>query len=32
MYTDFHYPYRTDEELIASGLIVPYRTIVKKRG
>lgn len=32
MYTDFHYPYRTDEELIANGLIVPYRTIVKKRG
>ena len=32
MYTDYHYPYRSDEELISSGLIVPYRTLVKKRG
>ena len=32
IYTDFRYPYRTDEELIGNGLIVPYRVLVKKRG
>lgn len=31
IYSDFHYPYRTDEELIRKGLIKPYKTLVKKK-
>lgn len=31
IYTDYHFPYRTDEQLIAKGLIKPYTAIVKKR-
>ena len=31
MYTDFHYPLRSDEELLAEGLIVPYRALVKSK-
>lgn len=29
IYTDFHYPYKTDEELAAEGLIKPYPALVK---
>ena len=31
VYTDYHYPYRSDEELISCGLITPYRVLVRKR-
>ena len=31
IYTDFHYAYRTDEELIRKGLIKPYTVLVKKK-
>lgn len=31
IYMDYHYPYRTDEQLIEKGLIKPYKTLVKKK-
>ena len=31
VYMDYHFPYKTDEQLIAKGLIKPYKAIVKKR-
>ena len=31
VYTDYHIPYRSDEELIAEGLIQPYRVLQKKK-
>lgn len=32
IYVDQHFAYRSDAELIADGLITPYRALVKKRG
>lgn len=29
IYTDFRFPYRTDEQLVAEGLIKPYTALVK---
>lgn len=29
IYTDFHYSYKTDEQLVAEGLIKPYTALVK---
>ncbi len=31
IYTDFHFPYKTDEALIRSGLIKPYLSLVKQK-
>ncbi len=31
IYSDFHYPYKSDEELIRKGLIKTYTAVVKKR-
>ncbi len=31
IYMDYHFPYKTDEQLIAKGLIKPYTAIVKKK-
>ena len=31
IYMDYHFPYRTDEQLISKGLIKPYKAIVKKK-
>ena len=31
IYSDFHYAYKTDEELIRRGLIKPYTVLVKKK-
>ncbi len=31
IYMDYHFPYRTDEQLIAKGLIKPYKALVKKK-
>lgn len=31
IFMDYHYPYRTDEQLIEKGLIKPYKAIVKKK-
>lgn len=31
IYTDFHYPYRSDEYLIKKGLIRPYTVLVRKK-
>lgn len=31
IYMDYHFPYRTDEQLIARGLIKPYKALVRKK-
>ncbi len=31
IYTDFHFPYKSDEALIRTGLIRPYLSLVKKK-
>lgn len=31
IYTDFHFPYKTDEALIRAGLIRPYLSLIKKK-
>ena len=31
IYTDFRYPYKSDEQLIGEGLIKPYTVLVKKK-
>ncbi len=31
IYMDYHFPYKTDEQLIAKGLIKPYKVLVKKK-